>query len=145
MLATATDKRLLQSKLRPVARELLAIRVVAEHERERADTRHAAILAAGDFRDDEGVRITDPKTSWHIVESQYPAYSALCDAANRDAGYDVRPGYCPALIAEDAVIKLENSLLKIAAELIDPVFAEIWDMGKRAEAIRLLCGLALAK
>ncbi len=145
MLATATDKRLLQSKLRPVARELLAIRVVAEHERGQADARHAAILAAGDFRDDEGNRILDPQKSWRIVESQYPTYSAACDAANRDAGYDVKPGYCPALIAEDAVIKLENSLLEIAGELIDPVFADIWNMDKRAEAIRLLCGLALAK
>lgn len=105
----------------PVA-ELLVRMAHAQLERESANKRHATILNAGDYLDDEGNRITDPSKSWHIHdEEQAKAYYALCDQANIEAGYDLEPGFCPALIAEHEQIKAEWALLEAAEKFFPGV------------------------
>lgn len=146
MLATAFNKTLIQRKFRPTVAQYLDATVIATQAREQADARQAEILAAGDYRDKEGNRITEPKRSWLIAdEAKATEFYALCDQANARAGHDLPAGHCPALIAEMEVIRIENQMLKMAGELIDPVLSEIWCMTKRRECLQLLCKMANVK
>jgi|SRR5690606_31684368 len=44
-------------------------------------------------------------------EARCNAFYAACDRAHKEQGYRLPEGYCPALVAEHAVTKLENALL----------------------------------
>lgn len=47
-------------------------------------------------------------------EAKIEAFYAACDEAHKANGYDLPAGYCPALIAEHAVVEAERALLKHA-------------------------------
>lgn len=60
-------------------------------------------------------------------------FYAECDAAHRENGYDLKPGYCPALVAESAAITDENNLLRLAGDAFGiKLLGTHGDMRKRA-------------
>jgi len=120
---------------------------VAQVERERADTRHRAILDASVYKAAErwgGDRITDPKSSFLMDDADAKRYFAECDKARDAAGYkDLKPGYCPALIAEHAQSKAEQALIRAAHPYfgVDNHTILCAGMDKRKEYLDLLMGL----
>ena len=114
------DVPAIQSALRAPVKAALMARAVAEVERERADKRQRAILAAGDYRYGEmahdgrtGQRVTDPKDAWLMNDDNATRYYAECDKTRDAEGYTgLKPGYCPALVAEHAQTKAENAVVE---------------------------------
>lgn len=45
-------------------------------------------------------------------------YYAACDVAHREHGHELQPGYCPALIAENAAIQAESALIDAVGKLM---------------------------
>lgn len=71
-------------------------------------------------------------------EEGVAAWYAEADRLHKANGSELPEGYNPALVAEHELTKAENALLKLAAENIDPVFGKIYNLEKRADAIRLI-------
>ncbi len=146
MQKLVTNKTAIQKRFRPLVAKLLAARAVAEVIRPKINAQHAEILAAGDYRDHNGERITEPKWAWTIQDEDVAAaFYAECDKANAAAGYKNLPaGRCPALTAEHEALKVEWAMIALAVELIDPVL-ENANGENRTKLLDLLCGMALAK
>jgi len=152
MNATKLDRRTVQKATRPIVIKLLALSAVAEVERERADIRHNAILATGNYQYGERGerceltgRITECKNAWLMNDGQAEEYYRRCDEANAAAGYTLPTGHCPALIAESDVIKQQNDLIRIAAPMFGINPEHLSNMTHRTKFLELITGLALAK
>ena len=63
-----------------------------------------------------GKPITDPKHLWMMGDEEAANYYAERDKAIRKAGYDVKPGYCPALIAEEVERIAARTLIEASEE-----------------------------
>lgn len=114
-------------------RRVREVRKLAKNLRAEADARYGPIFERFDFRDMEtGERITDPGHLYLTDQKDLCAeYYAACDAANREAGYDLPPGHCPALIAGHDVLKAERALLEHCGDFCginyrDFVAADLW-------------------
>lgn len=58
-------------------------------------------------------------------EEQCQAFFAACDEAHRAHGYDMQPGFCPALVAEREVTKAEHAMLTYFGEHLGIPFGEL--------------------
>lgn len=126
----------------------LAAKALAESERKRVDAYikpgFAAYIEANPiFVDDEDGRrtaepIVDVSRVWLASDEASDAWYAEADRLHKANGSELPEGYCPASSAEHELTKAENALLKLAADNIDPVFGKIYNLEKRAEAIRLI-------
>lgn len=132
--------------LAPAVKTALAARAVAEVTREEVDAIAARILAENTYMSQyTGDRITEPRRAWMMDEVVFAGYAALVDAAVRAAGYDPEPGYCPALVAENTLLKAERALVTAS----EPFFGTSYDdllscsdgPAKQAKFVELLCGL----
>lgn len=91
-------------------------------------------------------QITDIKnlymTDLHSVE--YLTFCKLCEEEHRKHGFTGKPGYCPALMAENMLIKAQNVLLESGCALLglrDIPFAP----AHRKQMLDLLIGGCFAK
>ncbi len=134
-----SPKALLQDISPHVSNVLLAM-VMAKAERERVDVIQRRILAEDEYtgrmheRSEQGdvqYRITEPKDTYHMDDQSSEQYFARCDAEYKRAGYDLEPGFCPALIADSLKRDAEHALID-AAETHFPGLA----------VNKLLCGTA---
>jgi hypothetical protein len=75
---------------------------------------------------------------------EYLTFCKLCDDEHRKHGFTGKPGYCPALMAEDMLIKAQNVLLESGCALLglrDIPFAP----AHRKQMLDLLIGGCFAK
>ena len=104
----------------PVA-SYLAARVVAEELTEQLDALSAKVVAAGDYKNEEtGDRILDPKRAWLMSDRDAAVYYELRDDAIAAAGYDVKRGHCPALVAECAQRDAADVLARVGPAWLLP-------------------------
>ncbi len=146
MRTKATAREMSRSLVAEVNAVLLT-RAHAIAERERVDVIQSRILSEGDYRDDDGNRITDPRKAWHITDEQFKDYVALVREADIGRRRDLPFGHCPALIAADLAMQAENNLMVGAGKW----FPEFLDDGNprvygndRKELIDLLIGLVVS-
>ena len=145
MTPDAKTARLLTSAIFEPVAEVLVKRARAEVLREEIDALKVKILTAGDFRhmDDDSRRILDPSEGWLINDEQAPAYFAALERETAAAGHDVPAGYCPALMAEMALVEAERALLEVAAPFLGTTEDRLsHNMDRRRKVIRLLCTMA---
>ncbi len=145
------------SKLhRPLAEAVCMAQAFAECERERVDAYIQPIFDSFNFmigekmgnrlQNDVGERITDPKQLYLCTDETLCAqYYAACDVAHRAHGFTGKPGYCPALIAEDQLRKAQHALIDAGCKLMDIDPASLWDMKNRDKMLDLLLGACLKK
>lgn len=98
---------------------LIAARVFAIVERERVNAYILPIFATYEFfvrpewQEGEPERITNPERLYLTDQEELcKKYYAECADAHAAHGWTGERDYCPALVAEHEVIKLENQLLK---------------------------------
>tara|TARA_B100000745_G_scaffold299880_1_gene251873 strand:- start:2040 stop:2486 length:447 start_codon:yes stop_codon:yes gene_type:complete len=134
-------------ELLPLVKDLLALRAVAEVQRDNVDSIKKRLLREIVCLNDKGERITDPKWDWRMVDGpeQLRYYAELDRESRARFGPDLEEGYCPALVAEHAQLKQEWVLLQKAGDLLD----FDWERANRSLDLRkqmldTLCGLALA-
>jgi hypothetical protein len=111
------------------ARAVLLAQTLAEYEREEADKRYNALLGPGgeleglllDKR--TGEIITHHKDVWRtdLDDQLYQSWRTRCDELNREAGHDIPPDYCPALMAEETLRQAHHVLIEAYAEIIPGV------------------------
>ena len=100
----------------------------------------------GNKTPEKGKRIKNPR---HLFlcddEGMCAEYYASCDAAYIEAGYHMKPGYSPILVAEHKHLKAEWAFLKYVDEKLGTNFYECYGIGgvDRKEALKLCMGLAI--
>lgn len=132
--------------LTPMVNACLMARAHAQLMREAVTPIYAAVLDFCDVHDKDGTRITDPDKAWHMHDKYAADYYAECDKRIREAGYEVEPGYCPALIAEGLQRDAERLLIQSAAEHVPGLDYDrllCAGLGKLKECVRLLEGLVV--
>lgn len=78
-------------------------------------------------------------------EEKVAAYYAACDVAHRANGFDGPDGFCPALCAENDLVKAENALIDAGCELLGLDSSALIYGETRAKMLELLleaCALA---
>lgn len=109
---------------RDMALTVVKARAFAEVERERVNAYVVPIFQrygfTDDMFDDRPKRVlTDPKDLYLSEdEERCKEFYAECDRAHREHGYKGEAGTCPALVAEDILVKCENLLLAELGEFI---------------------------
>jgi hypothetical protein len=113
-------------KTRDLVLAVVMAKAHAKEVRAKVDAYIAPVFAAcGPFpvsRDMEehgvGCRVVDKPSNLYQCrdEAKCAAFYAACDAAHKANGYDLPAGYCPALVAEHAIIDAEHALLDAAID-----------------------------
>ena len=83
------------------------------------------ILKAGDLylcKDDEGC----------------DAFYKACDVAHKENGFDMEPGFCPALVAENAVFPAERNLIESFGNPMGVDFSTLWKPEDRKALLDLI-------
>lgn len=76
-------------------------------------------LVAQKYRDRMGDKeIKDPKHSYLMDDQDAKYYYRRCNEEAKKAGYNVQPGYCPFLVAEEAQRKAERLLISAIAPAV---------------------------
>jgi len=109
--ATVKDVERLSKTSRPFVDAWLIAKAHAELTREKIDGIKREVLDFIDARDEEGNRITDPKSDYRLPEGAWRGYLDELHKRYVAAGYKVEQDYCPALIAEDVLRKAEHLLI----------------------------------
>lgn len=104
--------------------DMIAARIRAASERARVDAYIEPLFQALGLKDEEGKLIALSKNIYRCEdEAASSAFFAACEVAHREHGFTGPADYCPALIAENAMIKAENVVLKAAEKLVGgPVY-----------------------
>lgn len=119
---TAADfKKFLAGEAGKLADGVMVAMAFAKLERERVDAYIEPIFATFSFTESRtGKPIATPDSLYLTDdEPRLKEYYAACDAAHRKHGFTGPEGHCPALIAENAVMKAERALLEVAAKWFD--------------------------
>lgn len=131
---------------------VLMAKVFAQVEREKIDAMNRDILTTDVYlstsspQNQEKVRITESQDSWLLCDADAKTYYAVRDFRIKQMGYDLKPGHCPALIAENVLTDTEHLLVEVAK----PVFGvDLHDllcagMDKYHKYIDLLCKLVVS-
>ncbi len=133
-----------KSFYRKYAANVALVMVVREHaaaERAKVDAYIEPLLVSFDFKKDllDGSPITKSSDLYLSEDKEgCAAFYAACDEAHKANGYELEPGYCPALIAKHAVVDAENALLKVAAEHFAVPFDGPLKLKLRAQALDLI-------
>jgi hypothetical protein len=133
----------MKAKGRQIWEKWLAAKIKAAKLRIQVDKIAEKILSEGEFLNENGEKVVKNKFSYQICEEEKAVnYFSLVENACTEAGLreGLKEGFCPALVAENEVVKIEWEILQWNGELIgDPKFAERINlyMDKRKEAIEL--------
>lgn len=116
----------------PTVCEYLAVKAVAEIEREKVDREAVRILMENEYfstdsRRGERERITEKRYDWLMSEEDLHDYLTKLRAALEAIGYQIKQGhdepawsyYCPALVAKNALMEVEYRLVDQAAEALE--------------------------
>ena len=134
----------------PTLAAVAAVLVAREHAREtreKVDAYTRPILAAAGLCEaDGGAAILESR--WLFLcddDDGCAAFYAACDDANRAHGYELEPGYCPALVAESDLITAENLLIEAASTHYGVDFTRLYRIEARRELLDLLTGGATCR
>ncbi len=139
--------------LHACARTVLLAKANAELTREKVDAYIEPLFQSYGFTVDRETRTGDKgkpiahsdKLYLSTDQAKQTEFYAECDHAHRQHGYaDLKPGQCPALIAENLMITAENHLLAYALPHlgVDPTGA-VCQLENRRKMIDLLLTLAV--
>lgn len=126
---------------RELALAVCKVRAFAELERERVDAYVRPIFERYAFRNDLGGRtagevLTNPREIYLSEdEERCAAYFAEVARAHQEHGWRGDPEHCPALVAEDLLVKAENALLESLAEFVG--VDGFWNLDLRKRALDL--------
>lgn len=120
---------------------VLALRERAVRVRAEVDAYTAPVFARFEFRSKyDGAPITRPADLYLSGdEAGCAEFFAACDLANREHGYELPAGHCPALVAENEVLKAERQLLEHYSKALGTDFAGTWGE-LREKALALFLG-----
>jgi len=122
MTGSLTIENLKRFDRNPVTQALraavLVSRAVAKKTRADVDAYTMPAFHGFGFVDAETGKPLKHWSDLYLSHQDATAFYAACDDLNRAHGYDLPAGYCPALVAEHAVIKAENALLKHAGSCL---------------------------
>lgn len=132
--------------LRGAVDALLLATAFAQVEREKCDKIQRQLLGSGRYGGDG-----DPRYTYLLGEEPCRRYFADLDRAYREAGYNVEPGHCPALIAECLQTQAEWGLIEAAQEFFPDVTnhrllcgtKDMDGLETRKKYLDLLCGLVI--
>lgn len=136
-----------------LAMTVVAAKAVAQVTRERVDEYTQPIFEKYGFKADSevmkktpdyGKPLDTPKDLYMTDDPRCTEFYAECDEEHKRQGFDVKPGYCPALVAENALIKAENALLEAGSELMGVNLIGI-SLENRKKALEILLGACAAK
>lgn len=123
-----------------LALAVVEAQALAQVTRAKVDAYIAPVLAAAALRDEDGALITNAQQVYLCADdAACSAFFAACDAAHRAAGYDMPPGYNPALVAQSMLIDAENALIDAGCKLLG-VERCLVDGENRADMLKLLLG-----
>lgn len=106
-------------KLAPLVRKVLRLTVISQIARENMDRIYGMILADGDFRDDDGNKVLNPRDYWRIRDGEdSQMYFSLCAKALEMMGCTLPNGNCPALVAEDLLRKAQHEMVDEAGRML---------------------------
>lgn len=133
-----------------LAVNVIEAQAVAEVTREKVDAYIEPLFKSFGFVISEGMHRTDAGKPIEKAQDIYlcndeekvAQFFAACDAAHKANGFTVKAGYCPALIAENELIKAQNKLIEAASKLFDVDFSFAFG-AKREELLKLLLGICL--
>ena len=98
--------------------------------------------------DNPEVRITDPKVTYRARDIDLLEYYEERDKRIRAKGYQVDPGYCPALIAGCETMDAEHHMIKMFQPLTgltkDDLFCQPDGLEKYKKYIELIIGLSVS-
>ena len=134
---------------------VLLAQAVADVEREKCDAIQRRLLAESEYfgrhktrsnPTGDRFRVLEPKDDWLMEDEDAARFYAALDAAYAAAGYKLEPGYCPALMAENAQCQAENAMIVAAGkwfpEFVDEGTPRVWGE-KRDKLVELLIGLVV--
>lgn len=118
---------------------LLAAMAAAKTTRAQVDAYIAPVFARYTFTDsDTGQPITSPADLYLSDDDEQCArFYADCDRAHAAHGYKLEPGFCPALVAENHVIELENAFIDAGSSLTGITRAQLWKPSLRRQWLEL--------
>lgn len=99
------------------AKNVIECRAIVQSVKPRVEKIQSDVLAAIGAKDEEGQPITDPKLSYMIADDFAEAFYSSLDLEYKNAGFNVEPGYCPLLVAEDMERKAVRHMNKVAEKL----------------------------
>jgi hypothetical protein len=99
------------------AKNVIECRAIVQSIKPKVEKIQSEILAAIGAKDEEGQPITDPKLSYMIAENFAEDFYSSLDREYKNAGFEVEPGYCPLLVAEDMERKAVRRMNKVAESL----------------------------
>lgn len=134
----------------PAARAVLMAKAFAKLERERVNAYILPIFQRYAFTyghviapDMAGQTIEKPEHLYLAEdEPRVKQYFEECDRAHRAHGFTGPHGHCPALIAENLLIKTENALIDVAGSLFEVDFHGLFG-DDRKKLLDLVIGAAL--
>lgn len=123
----------------PMRAAVIAARIAATALRAEVDAYTLPVFAQFAFTNQhDGSAITAPGDLYLSGDkAECDRFYAACDAANRAHGHHLPDGYCPALVAEEAVRQAERALLNHAKALLGIDFLA-GSLEIRARALALL-------
>jgi hypothetical protein len=71
------------------------------------------VLARHNFKDDEGNIVLDTKRTYLMNDADFRVYLDEVAIEHKKHGFDVKPDYCPLLIAESNLIDAEGALIDV--------------------------------
>lgn len=130
----------LAKAIEPAVNVYLAARVVAELEREKCNAIQKKVLVSMGYD-------CEPSRAWNVLsDAEAARYYGYLDAAYAAAGYELEPGYCPALMAETAQTKAARALVDAAEPFMEVSADQVLCAGldKYKKYIDLLVGLCVS-
>lgn len=124
-----------------------AARLNAQRIREQVDAYVEPYFQTFDFLADEkdgGKRIERARDLYLSTDEERVAeFFAGCDRLHAEHGFEMKPGYCPALVAENLVLTMERQFLEYAAQELGVDFSDAYG-DTRERALSLLVDRQIA-
>lgn len=152
MNTTSKDLKRWSLKSRRLALAVCAAQANAELTREKVDKYVGPIFGSFDFKfcgdmaeraGIAGQPVPNPGELYLCEDPRITDYYAACDREHGAQGYDLKPGYCPALVAEMILIDAQNALIDSAKPLFGVEVCDLHKDNHRAEYLKLLIGSCL--
>jgi len=111
--------------------------------REHVDSYTDPVCESMGFRNMRTGEIIKKATNLYMTKSNCESFYKKCDELNKENGYTVKEGYCPALVAETDYRNVNKEIVETACKIIDiivPIKLEQYN-----ELLDIVKGICLTK